>query len=246
MHFSFRTYNGRLTFLREAIGHRAVKLLDVGNLGDGKSTCAILKKDVEQFGGTYYGLDSNDALTKKLGLPNQVVGDLHHTDFPDNEFDMIYAGEIIEHTWTPGIMIGECRRILKQGGLLVLDTPNPYSMTTITRFLFKCDDTMGDNRTLTYYEAKDKLGELKERGQVLLQPQHKIFFTPAMLRQLFETHGFVLEYIGCTIKPRNFIHRILLWLFPHTGPHLCVVGRKATIDEAFADSAKGIHAKNQL
>ncbi len=235
MRFTFRKYSGRLEFVRSLIAGKKLSLLDVGNLGDGESTCAILKKDVEAAGGTYYGLDSNEPLTRKLGLPNQIVGDLHHTPCADNQFDCIYAGEIIEHTWTPGIMITECRRILKPGGLLILDTPNPYSITNILRFLLKREDSMGDNRTLSYYEAKNALNALKEKGQVLLQPQHKVFFTPAMLRQLFETHGFILETMGCTVKPRGFLHGILLSLFPHGGPHLCCSARKATVDEAFKD-----------
>ena len=235
MHFSFQTYPGRLQFVREAIGSKPVTLLDVGNLGDGESTCAILKNDVEKNGGTYYGLDSNEPLTRKLHLSNQVVGDLHHTEFSDGQFDMIYAGEIIEHTWTPAVMIGECRRILKQGGLLVLDTPNPYSIANILRFLFKREDSMGDNRELVYHEAANAFEKLKNSGQVLMQPQHKIFFTPAMLKQLFETQGFVLESIGCTKKPRNIMYRLLLFVFPHTGPHLCTIARKATLDEAFRD-----------
>ncbi len=239
MRFTFRTHPGRLDFVRHAIQGRCLTLLDVGNLGDGESTCAILKKDIEKAGGTYYGLDSNEPLTRKLHLPNQIVGDLHHTNFQDNLFDMIYAGEILEHTWTPGQMIAECWRILKPGGQLVLDTPNPYSTLNIARFLLHREDNMGDNRVLVYHEAKNKFENLKGSGEVLLQPQHKIFFTPAMLKQLLETHGFILEEIGCTVKPRGWIHHLLLWLFPQTGPHLCIIARKASIDIAFADVLGG-------
>lgn len=235
MKFTFQTYRGRLGFSLSALKNEPQKLLDVGNLGDGESSCSLLKEEIEKRGGTYVGLDSNDALTKKLNLPNQVVGDLHKTSFADEEFDVIYAGEIIEHTWKPAEMIGECRRILKTGGKLVLDTPNPYGMTQIIRFLWKKEDSMGDNRQLTYHEAKSAFDTLKEKGQVLLQPQHKIFFTPAMMKQLLETQGFILESIGCTIKARNPLHALLLKMFPQCGPHLCVIARKATVDEAFAD-----------
>ncbi len=235
MKLSSRTYSGRLQFIRSVLGSQACKLLDVGNLGDGASFCAILKKDVEANGGEYYGLDSNEALTKKLNFPNQIVGDLHATTFADVQFDMIYAGEIIEHTWTPAVMIGECRRILRTGGLLVLDTPNQYSLLSLLKFVFQKEDSMGDNRTLVYFEAKNAFHELEAKGQVLLQPQHKIFFSPAMMKQLLETQGFVIESLGFTAKPRGILHRLLLWLFPHTGSHLCVVARKASVDEAFAD-----------
>ena len=235
MRFSFHAYGARHQFVRDIIGDRRVTLLDVGNLGDGASSCAVLKKDVERNGGTYYGLDSNEPLSKKLNLPNQFVADLHKTDFADGMFDMIYAGEILEHTWTPAVMIGECRRILKSGGQLVLDTPNVYSLTSVLQFYLRREDSMGDNRHLTYNEAANAFHTLKESGQVLLQPQHKIFYKPAQLQQLLETQGFVVESMGMTIKPQGILHRILLWIFPHGGRHLCVVARKATVEEAFAD-----------
>lgn len=237
MRINFRRYNGRHQFVTEALGNGPKRVLDVGNLGDGESTTTRLQREVQDRGGTYVGLDSNEPLTKKMNLPNQKVGDLHNAPFADNEFDAVYAGEIIEHTWTPALMLTECKRILKPNGLLILDTPNPYSLPNIIRFLFHKQDSMGDNRVMTYNEAKNAFHELKEGGEVLLQPQHKIFFTPAMLKQMFETHGFVLESIGVTFKPRNIFHKILLSIFPHGGPHLCVVGRKATLDEAFKDVA---------
>jgi len=235
MNFFFRIFGGRHEFVLHAIGTRPLKLLDVGNLGDGASTCVELRNVVEENGGTYVGLDSNEQLTRTLNLSSQVIGDIHHTNFPDSSFDAIYLGELIEHTWIPSTIMQECARILKPSGLLIIDTPNPYSLVHILRFLLLKRDSMGDNRTLTYHEAKNTFSELKEGGATLLQPQHKIFFTPAMLTQLLETHGFVVEEIGCTRKARTILHRILLWIFPQTGPHLCCVARKATLDEAFAD-----------
>ena len=72
MRFRFRTYSGRHAFVLDALGDRPLSLLDVGNLGDGESTCALLKKDVETRGGTYTGLDSNATLTRKLNLPRLI------------------------------------------------------------------------------------------------------------------------------------------------------------------------------
>ncbi|MFA6523272.1 MAG: methyltransferase domain-containing protein [Candidatus Peribacteraceae bacterium] len=237
MRFTFRSYPGRLGFVLESLPKKPIRLLDAGNLGDGESTNERLRRAVEAEGGTYVGLDSNEGLTRKLALPNQVVGDLEHAPFENGSFDTVYAGEIIEHTWTPSMMIRECRRILKPGGLLLLDTPNPYRIGTIMGFLFRRESSMGDNRTLSFHEARNAFSELREKGQVLLQPQHKIFYTPAMLRQLLETHGFVIENIGATSKARGILTRLLLLLFPHTGSHLCVIARKATVEEAFMDVA---------
>ncbi len=236
MRFSLKKYPGRHAFITSVLRDN-MNILDVGNLGDGESTNLLLKQEVEKRGGTYTGLDSNAALTRSLNLPNQVVGNLHAAPFEKDTFDLVYAGEIIEHTWTPATMIEECHRILKPNGILVLDTPNPLSLTNILRFLLKKQSDMGDNRTLTYEEAKGDLQDLATKGETLLQPQHKIFFTPAMMKQLLETHGFVMESMGTTQKAGSPLLRLLLGVFPHGGAHLCVVARKATIDEAFADVA---------
>lgn len=228
-------FAGRVEFVKHAINGRAVRFLDVGNLGDGASTNLTNKQMVEAAGGTYMGLDSNAELTAKLNLPNQSVGDIHATGLPEGHADMVYLGEVIEHTWEPAKVVRECWRILSANGELVLDTPNPFSVSSLLRYVFQSKDSMGDNRALTYHEARYSFDSLRKEGNVLLQPQHKIFFSPAMLRQMLETQGFVVTLVGFTGKPRNFLQRIILALWPHCGQHLCMVARKATVDEAFAD-----------
>lgn len=228
-------FPGRVEFVRHAIGGRPLRFLDVGNLGDGASTNLINKRMVEEAGGTYMGLDSNADLTAKLNLPNQSVGDIHGTDLPDGHADMVYLGEVIEHTWEPAKVARECWRILSAKGELVIDTPNPFSVSSLLRYVFQKRDSMGDNRALTYHEARYAFDSLRKEGKVLLQPQHKIFFSPAMLRQMLETQGFTIALVGFTRKPRNLLQRALLAIAPQCGQHLCMVARKATVDEAFED-----------
>lgn len=42
-------------------------------------------------------------------------------------FDVVYAGEVIEHLYNPDHLIAECRRVLRPDGLLVLSTPNLHA-----------------------------------------------------------------------------------------------------------------------
>jgi SAM-dependent methyltransferase len=44
--------------------------------------------------------------------------------FEDGAFDVVYAGEVIEHLYNPDHLLEECRRVLRPGGRLVLSTPN--------------------------------------------------------------------------------------------------------------------------
>lgn len=44
--------------------------------------------------------------------------------FPDGYFDCVICSEVLEHTENPESVLQECRRILKQGGMLSLSVPS--------------------------------------------------------------------------------------------------------------------------
>lgn len=46
--------------------------------------------------------------------------------YPDQFFDTVTAGDVIEHVANPMAMLCECNRVLKSGGTLIMSTPNPY------------------------------------------------------------------------------------------------------------------------
>ena len=56
-------------------------------------------------------------------------GFLHEASYPDKTFDVVTLFEIIEHVSDPLVLIAECVRILKPGGVLVINTPNADSWT---------------------------------------------------------------------------------------------------------------------
>ncbi len=87
--------------------------------------------------------------------------------YPDGHFDLVVAGEIIEHlTFDPMHMMLECRRVLRDGGYLLLTTPNAGSITSVAKtldghdnpqifFLYKRPDEypeIGHVREYTAYE----------------------------------------------------------------------------------------------
>lgn len=228
-------FRSRTDHISYFIKGKKVKILDVGNLGDGEKNID-LEKIIETNGGEYFGLDINKNLAEKLGIKNQYIGDLHDLSgvVPDQIFDCIYAGEIIEHSWRPGEMILECARILKDGGLLIIDTPNVFSYINVFRVYFRKKDSMGDVAELTYNEAKDNFVALRNiEKKLYTQPQHKIFFSPAMLRQILNMHGFKIENISYIGKPRNILEKLFIKFFPQSGQQIGVVARKANLDDIF-------------
>ncbi len=56
--------------------------------------------------------------------------------YPDGHFDLVIAGEIIEHLiYDPMHMLIEARRVLVDGGFLLVTTPNVGSITSVAKTL---------------------------------------------------------------------------------------------------------------
>jgi SAM-dependent methyltransferase len=93
---------------------------------DGEKTIAISRRLAAQ---RTVGIDfEGEALTyaRKRGVPCVAV-DLNQDaplPFPDSSFDCIHAGEIIEHLFSPDLLLEEISRLLKPSGYGVLTTPN--------------------------------------------------------------------------------------------------------------------------
>jgi ubiquinone/menaquinone biosynthesis C-methylase UbiE len=67
----------------------------------------------------------------KAGYPELFIsGDATMLPFKNNSFDVVFAGELIEHIENPNLMLIETNRVLRKDGLLFLDTPN-FNVTEI-------------------------------------------------------------------------------------------------------------------
>ncbi len=115
------------------------------------------------------GLDIRDAHVKTIneqGKYRFVAGNAEHLEF-DEEFDVVTAGEFIEHLYNPGQFLDGVWRALRPDGVLILTTPNAMAATMFAQAFFR-------NR---------------ERGH----PEHTMLFSPDTLRYLLERHGFRVE-----------------------------------------------------
>jgi 2-polyprenyl-3-methyl-5-hydroxy-6-metoxy-1,4-benzoquinol methylase len=111
------------------------------------------------------------------------------------QFDVIFAGDIIEHFSNPGLFLDSCARLLKPSGKLIITTPNCFNLFSITEKIMKSEPTVNK--------------------------EHTCYFNSKTLTQLLTRHGYTIELISF-LYDLNALHaeslkkRILnriYWLF---------------------------------
>ncbi len=110
----------RILRVMELIGQSG-DVLDIGCM-DGAIAARL-----RDLGNRVYGIDASKpavATARERGIDAQI-GNLEETlPFADEMFDLVFAGEIIEHVYAIDALLTEIRRTLKPGGILVVTTPN--------------------------------------------------------------------------------------------------------------------------
>jgi len=96
-------------------------LLDIGpNIG----TCLMLARE---RGWETFGIEINTEAAQfcreQRGL-NVISGTLEPETYPENSFDVIVMGDVIEHLRDPLSLLSIVPRILKPGGVVIISTPN--------------------------------------------------------------------------------------------------------------------------
>ena len=108
------------------------------------------------------------------------LGNLADLPLADGSVDVVVNFQVIEHLWDQGQFVGECARVLRPGGLLLMSTPNritfsPGRDTPLNPF---------HNRELNAAE----LTELLEQGGFEVDGVHGVFHGAA-LAEIDARHG---------------------------------------------------------
>jgi 2-polyprenyl-3-methyl-5-hydroxy-6-metoxy-1,4-benzoquinol methylase len=108
----------------------------------------------------------------------------------ERRFDVIVAGEVIEHLDRPGDFMRSCAAMLAPGGRLIVTTPNPWYANTIVKSAFG--------------------------GGFVDNADHVAWLDPFTLFELGGRHGLRLERIVRmqSARPRTLVGRLFFWLRP--------------------------------
>lgn len=170
-------------------------VLDIGFWGQGikeddpKWPHAIIKRCAKDV----YGLDLDFDKTR-YPEPHYKKVSAEDFDFPV-KFDLIFAGDLIEHLSNPGLFLQSCERNLGPGGRIIISTPNVFNLFNMAS-------------KLTHYEP-------------IVNKDETAYFSFRLLRQLAGKNGlkvasydyvYDLEYgFKESLKKRflNIIYRFL-------------------------------------
>ena len=167
------------------LGYKSGNLLDIG------AATGFFMKIAEDKGFETVGIEiSNFAAEKgrEKGL-KVITGDLLSHRFPEKNFDVITMFDVIEHVPDPKALIKEASRVLKNGGLLVINTPDAESLWAKV---------------------------LGKRWQLIMPPEHVNYFSPKNLGDYLSKNGFSVK-LSTKIGKRFTLQYIMKMLYKWQG-----------------------------
>lgn len=161
------------TALIEALVTKDDTVLDIGFLGQGIQEDdpnwphAVLKRTAKNV----YGLDLE--LPDTYGNnPKYQEASAESFSFPI-AFDVIFAGDLIEHLSNPGLFLDTAKQHLAPGGRLILTTPNTFNLFNIAEKLTKYEPTVNPDHTF-YFNSK-VLAKLLEKNGMHADAVHYVY-----------------------------------------------------------------------
>ncbi len=148
---------------------------------------ALLHDRLAQAAQTLTGLDASPEgveLLRHNGYADCFVANVEKMDVPElngRVFDVIIAGELIEHLSNPGLFLQQVRRFMTPETALIITTPNAYCLFRVLRYFF---------------------------GLEMVHEDHNFYFSPRVLEHLLVQNGMrVVEqkYYGIGPEIRGLI-----------------------------------------
>lgn len=148
----------RRRFLRTQArpGDRA---LDLG-CGDGTLTGELARTASQVIGAEVAQAAISRAAQRHPDLRFELIPIDGPLPFADNEFDLVWSSEVIEHVADTARWLSEARRVLAPGGRLVLTTPSHGRLRLVLGGIERYSEPLGDHLHLyTRRSLTEVLGE---------------------------------------------------------------------------------------
>jgi SAM-dependent methyltransferase len=163
-----------------------------------------------------------------------VVGDVQTLQLGER-FDLVVAGDIIEHLDAPGAMLQRAADHLADDGMLLVTTPNPITLLRYLRVFLK--GKAGANKQHTCWFTAKVLGQLADRNGLEVVEEAYIddsrLYHPWLKpvkstspRRVLSRQASRLVGMAMFWKPMGLIQSLLCRLRPRLSETLCLAMRK--------------------
>lgn len=158
----------------------------------------LLHRQINQVADRLIGIDIDREMINWLAdnydINNIIYGDIEKIEYyPPEEFDVIVAGEILEHLNNPGKALENIRNVMQPHTRLVITVPNAYSLKGFMRACFR-------------YE--------------LIHPDHLLHHSPHTLKILLERFDFTVESTFAFLNGGEGLPAQIANYFLRFNPHL--------------------------
>ena len=150
-------------------------VLDIGFWGQGVTvddpnwTHAILLRRSKELHGIDLDFDESRLPQEELRYSRQSAEDFSL----QRHFDVLFAGDVLEHLSNPGLFLDAARRHLNSNGRLVVSTPNCFNLFNLFEKLVKPEPTV--NYDHTCYFNRKTLATLLAKNGWKLQDTHFLY-----------------------------------------------------------------------
>ncbi len=148
-----------------ALVNKEDTLLDAGFWGQGTTSRSsdwvhtLLRARAKEV----WGIDTAYDEKSVPGNPNQYRQANAESFSIDKKFDVVFAGDLIEHLSNHGLFLDCAKRQLAPGGRLILTTPNAFNLFNIAEKFSKGEPTVNADHTC-YFNDKTLRHLLKKNG----------------------------------------------------------------------------------
>lgn len=142
--------------LREVLDPAGARILEVG-AGSGRDSLDLQRRGAQVCVVDYTPSALNLIRRQQDGtLLQPVCGNAFQLPFPDGTFDAVFHQGLLEHFRNPADMVRENARVLKPGGLLLIDVPQRWHYYTPLKHIM-----IAMNRWFAGWETEFSIGELR-------------------------------------------------------------------------------------